>query len=595
MAPPGDPRPPDPRRRALAVLAILAAGAVLRVVYLVQSADAPLVHNLLIDAANYDAWARRIVAGDWLGDGVFEANPLYPYLLAAIYAVAGAEPATARWVQSALTLAGCAALSRAAWLQLGRGAALATLALAVAYGPLIVLGGEILAEAAVVTLAAVALWLSLEAAHRAEVAGRVDAVALAAWLGAGAALGLACLGRPNLLPLVPLFVLHAALAGRPPWRRAVPSAAAVGLGAILAVAPVTVRNLAVSGEPVLITAHGGVNLWIGNNPDATGWWGVPAGSGLASTQQGLLTSARGIAEAEQGRPLAAREVSRWWSARAVEFVVTEPGAWLGLTARKVAYVLNAYEKPLVASMDHARQQAPVLRLATVGYGVVLPLAVAGVVLTWRDRRRTWLLLATVAVAAGTVVAFFVTMRYRVPVVVGLLPLAGAGLSGAWQRARRDPPRRWWIWAVPLVLAAAVAHVPLPAQRDRDRAHTEYLLGNLAGGEGRWSEAEAHFRSAVARRDDRADYWNNLGVALGQLGRSEEQLSAFRTAIEVDPACAEAHYNLGAALLEQGRADQALGPLEQAARLLPDDPRVASSLARARAAGAPVLPDPAPDP
>jgi len=570
------------------VLVILAVGAAVRALYLAQVADCPLVERLLLDSATYDAWARQLIGGDWIGEGVFQSNPLYPYLLAGLYTVAGPRPETARWVQELGTLLACLALCRVAWLRLGRRAALATLTLAVLYGPLILIGGEILAESVVVLLLACALWLVVEAAG-----ARGAGWALS--LCAGLALGLACLGRPNLLPLAPLLVLFAATDGRPAWRRGLLRGAGVALGVTLAIAPVAGRNLVVAGEPVLITAHGGMNLWLGNNPDATGWFGVPRGSGLDQTQLGLLDSARRIAEEEQGRALTAREVSRWWSHRAMGYAVDQPGDWLKLTARKTGYVLNAYEKPLVASLALNRQHSSVLRVATVGYGVVLPLAVIGVIFTWHRRREHWILLATVAVALGTVVAFFVSMRYRLPVIVGLLPYAGAGLAGVVQRLQRDPPRAWIGWLVPLVLVGAVAHAPLPEQRVRDRAHTQYLLGNVAGEEAEWEAALEHYLAAVELRADEPGYWNNLGVAHGKLGHVDRELEAYRSAIEVDPNSAEAHFNLGVTLLVLGRADEALGPLVQASRLLPDEPMVAEQLAAARAAAAPPLEESGPDP
>ena len=41
------------------------------------------------DARGYDAWARRLAAGDWIGTDVFYQAPLYPYFLGVVYALAG--------------------------------------------------------------------------------------------------------------------------------------------------------------------------------------------------------------------------------------------------------------------------------------------------------------------------------------------------------------------------------------------------------------------------------------------------------------------------------------------------------------------------
>ena len=66
---------------------------------------------LMGDARGYDQWARRLAAGDWIGTDVFYQAPLYPYFLGVVYAVAGADPGTARLVQAALGAASAALLA----------------------------------------------------------------------------------------------------------------------------------------------------------------------------------------------------------------------------------------------------------------------------------------------------------------------------------------------------------------------------------------------------------------------------------------------------------------------------------------------------
>ena len=53
------------------------------------------------------------------------------------------------------------------------------------------------------------------------------------------------------------------------------------------------------------------------------------------------------------------------------------------------------------------------------------------------------------------------------------------------------------------------------------------LGTLRAGQGRFAEAEACQRAALARRADRAPIWNNLGNALSRQGRAAEALAAWR--------------------------------------------------------------------
>ncbi|MBW2386617.1 MAG: hypothetical protein JRG92_23555, partial [Deltaproteobacteria bacterium] len=68
---------------------IFVAALALRLVYLSQIQDIPLLSHPIVDARAYDAWAQRIAAGEWWGHEAFYQAPAYPYLLAIIYRVAG--------------------------------------------------------------------------------------------------------------------------------------------------------------------------------------------------------------------------------------------------------------------------------------------------------------------------------------------------------------------------------------------------------------------------------------------------------------------------------------------------------------------------
>lgn len=83
--------------------------------------------------------------------------------------------------------------------------------------------------------------------------------------------------RPTVLPLILLLPLLSC-----PFhslRRTVVRLAVALLVAIVLLAPWAARNQALFGEPVLVSANFGVNLWMGNNPDAGGgYMSVPTRS-----------------------------------------------------------------------------------------------------------------------------------------------------------------------------------------------------------------------------------------------------------------------------------------------------------------------------
>lgn len=63
---------------AATLIAVFATALVVRLIYLWQIRDSVYLSVLIGDARVYDAWARQIAAGDWLGSDVFYQAPLYP-------------------------------------------------------------------------------------------------------------------------------------------------------------------------------------------------------------------------------------------------------------------------------------------------------------------------------------------------------------------------------------------------------------------------------------------------------------------------------------------------------------------------------------
>ena len=75
-----------------------------------------------------------------------------------------------------------------------------------------------------------------------------------------------------------------------------------------------------------------------------------------------------------------------------------------------------------------------------------------------------------------------------------------------------------------------------------RAH----LAEVLAGRGRFAEAEAEYRSAIALAHH-PDLFNSLGIVLAEQGRVDEAVTAFREALARDPGHDDARANLEMAL------------------------------------------------
>ena len=435
-----------------------------------------------LDTGAYVNLASRVVSGDLLlGREPFFVSPFYVYFLAAILGPTGGSLFAVRLVQILLGTAAAGLVFGTARRLFGDGAAIVAAVLYLLAGVVTFYEILILQTALDPFLTALALFLlavgltsrSLSSKGKKEGAGANGGHSWGLWVAAGAAFGLLALNRPNsllgtaavafTLAVPPLTArrrggLPSSLLLEESPLRTFRSAVTFVLGVALAIAPVTLRNLAVSRELILISSHGGLNFFIGNNAEADGTYhGVP---GITPSIEGQAEDTRRVAESEAGRPLSVREVSAQFSRKAWRWIAANPGSAARLFARKVWYVLSGDEVPLNFCFPWYREKCLPLKLLAVGPGLLVPLGGAGLVLLLLGSGRLparlaapWVVFAPVYVLA--VAAFFAATRYRLPLFV---PLAvGAGGAAAFVfGARRDRESRH-LAAVGLV--AALLAVP----------------------------------------------------------------------------------------------------------------------------------------
>jgi tetratricopeptide (TPR) repeat protein len=556
-------RPARPARaRRWAPAAALTAVLAAKVVVLYQLHAHPLLQPAEgLDSQTYAELARRVAGGDLaLGPEPFFVAPLYAYVLGLLFAVSGGSLLFAKVVQVLLGTAAVGLIAATAVRWQGPRAAWAAGALAAATGLFTFHEVVILQAALDPFLAALSLFLLA----RALPAGRT-----AHFAAAGAAFGLFTLNRPNAL--AGALVVAAVLLARRSVPRAWVQSAGFAAGLACAIAPATLRNLAVAGEPVLIASHGGLNFYIGNNAEADGTYhSVP---GITPNIAGQARDATRLAEQAAGRALSAGEVSRHFTRQACSWILAQPGAALSLFLRKLAYVFNEAELTLNYSYRYySRDERTLLRFLAVGPWLLVPLGLAGLLFGPPRRAPGFAVWASFVPAyALSVAVFFVSGRYRLPLLVPLCVAAGLAVELI-ATARRQPPRRLAAAGGCAALAAVVALRPFALDEGRRGEREQMALWLLD--QGRLSEARAYVddgqlreaRTALARAHERE------GVSLAQQGRAEDAVRQLAEAIRLDPESASARLNLAVVHAQEGRVEQARALLDEALRLRPDYPQ-----------------------
>lgn len=553
---------------------VLAVALAMRLVHWWSLAGYPWFDFLGLDAKYYDEWAQRILKEGLIGKDPYFMGPLYPHLLAMVYAVVGRSLDAMRLLQVLLSTATVAGLHLLARAYGGVRLARVTSGLAAVYGPLVYYSVSLLYPTVTVFLA-VALLYSL---HRA--AGNRSTH----WtFAAGAVLGIFALGRGNILLFAPVaFVWLVTAWGHPFEPRRHVSRESLRAGAVLAgatllfILPATFHN-SLTGDPTLLTTNGGLNLYIGNGPMARGGHETPIlyvehEDGTTETITADLqkdVECRTEAEQVTGHSMKYTEVSRFWADRTFDYIRAHPGEFVSRIVMKFVHFWSAYEIPQIEHFGYFRKFSAVLRGPVVSFGLLAPLSFVGMAFAWRRRRRFALPFLFVATYCAAVVIFFVLARYRIPVVAGLLVFAALGILGLWDALREGRWRTAGTAVAGLLLGVVLVHAnPYHVDEELGIAQILYRNGIVSDSLGDWEGAIGHYRDALALKPQYAKCHMNLGVDLARTGRREEALAQLETAEQLDPEYYRAPHNRAQLLEQMGRPEEALAAYRRALELEP---------------------------
>ncbi len=425
------------------------------------------------------------------------------------------------------------------------------------------------------------------------------------WLPIGVLIGFQAMIVATILFLAPMALVAIFLRwkeSRSAAPRALAAAALLIAGLFAGASPCWLHNYFIAREPVMLSAHSGLNFYIGNNPVATGYPKMPPG--MSAGQEGMLKDSITLAEKAEGRPLKHYEVSRYWSAKAHDYIATHRADWLRLMGRKFTNFWNSFQYDdlsLITLFDHAGLLAPGPR-----FGWVAALAIPGMLLALARIRRPgpgramgWVV-AAVLLHMGALMPVFVTERYRLAAVPGLLLLAAYGLWEFWRfldRARwlpatayasaglaaafwvATPPADASLWSLDYYntgikavdqgdygtarhdLETAYRYVP-------DNAEVNFALGLLWQSQGDVRRSETFYAKALALNPRHVGAWNNLGVLASKGKAWGMARNCFAKAIEIDPSDAKANYLEARSCAELGQWDAAHTSIEAALRLQP---------------------------
>jgi hypothetical protein len=271
------------------------------------------------------------------------------------------------------------------------------------------------------------------------------------WVAPSLLWAAATLVRPNyLLAWISLPLLALAAAPRGSLRVAAAAAALSG-GALFAAQGAWQWH--VSRDAGFLPWQGAYNLWAANRPGANGRFFVQKESLPPELARANPTRAESILLYERethGAPATIPLMSAYWRGRFLSHVLSHPLQWCALLARKTYALVDNWEQYNNKTYAFHKALSPWLRWNPICWAVVLTLALAGGARLRSESRAKLLPVLVAALAcAASVVLFFASARFRLPLAALGCILAGGALAA---------PRFWGAWDARgrISLAAACA-------------------------------------------------------------------------------------------------------------------------------------------
>ena len=281
--------------------------------------------------AGGDVTPEELLWNRWMGMPAFYQDPLYAYLIALTYRVAGPDPRhVIVWQLAVGMLVGVILIWRLALRWLGHAVGLVAAALTLLNGPLVFYELLLLRDSLIVFAGLGSVWLINRAFRRGSAMG---------FVGLGAAMGASILLKGTFILLAAGVLIAMLVRFRRQPSALVRTSIALLAGLVIALAPLAARNLAVGVPPLSLASSGALTFVASNErnylPDV----------GLGSTRRSLPASGSD---------------GQWRPAVAATLEGHSVRSYLAMMWMKWDRAWHWYEMPNNENFYYMRTQVPVL-------------------------------------------------------------------------------------------------------------------------------------------------------------------------------------------------------------------------------------------
>ncbi|MCH8331364.1 MAG: glycosyltransferase family 39 protein, partial [Bacteroidetes bacterium] len=458
------------RSERIWVLSILIFALMIRLVnYQQMKGNDPLFDIPVVDSKEYVEDANYYNDLNWLGPNEpYFHPPFYSYFVGSIFLVFGDSTNAVKLIQLLLELFNILLIYLIARRAFDNRTGFISMVIYALYVPVIFFGIQILPPVTLITQNLFTIWLFiLFLDHSGTRKGTYYL------LGSALVFGSLLINLPNFIFYLPIIGFILITLKQPLTKRLI----FILLFGLIGLAPsilTAVRNINMSGDRIAISRNGGINLYIGNNPDLYE---------TVHTAPGVEWEKLLMKPYEETPIHNFGEQDAFWYGKVSDYIMDDPLGWVKGMFMKTVLYLNGYEFSRNFDYHFFKKFSWVTSLPVFNLWLILPLGLLGIFFLVNDRGSQnsplqMMLLSFFILYMLSIIIFFVSARYRLPALPLLIIFAGYASGIIWKRFREKGTSAILPWLgilAGLVIACNVNWFEEDYPYHVDPAHTYTLL------------------------------------------------------------------------------------------------------------------------
>ena len=246
----------------------------------------------------------------------------------------------------------------------------------------------------------------------------------------GIAIGLLGEVRPNFLvivPVLPLFVLFKYWREKSSMKMGLLTVSAYIVGISIALVPFTISRHQALASFGATTSQIGLNLYLGNNLQNPDPYYRPAP--FARTAPLLQAREFNIeASRRAGKKLSSREAGFYWTREVLRMAVEQPAAFSWKILQKTLVFFNRFEAGDHYHIGFVSDFVKFFKFPFLGLWLILPFGMAGMAVNAFRSIKLTALCSVFFLYGLSLIIFFTNTRYRLPLLVILIPFCVIGIG-----------------------------------------------------------------------------------------------------------------------------------------------------------------------